>query len=209
MNEDPARLLSVNNPGTEHPIDHSPFWIGRKSSANLFISDADVSREHAVIEEKDCVYSIRDMGSTNGTMLNRKSIGTNPVELCDNDLITINKTHEYIFVLPGKTIPFFDPLYDYGLVIDSSTYRILVDGIAVSPDKRGFQLLTLLAESPGKIYTYAEIAARLYPEDQNTETQIQRVQAAKNDLSKRLKSLGIKRRLIKSKNGVGYQLDKK
>ncbi len=208
MIEDPARLLSLNSPGTEYTIDRSPFRIGRISSADLFISDADVSREHAVIEENNGVYSVRDAGSTNGTLLNRKPVGSEPEELFDNDLITINRTHEYVFVMPGKTIPFIDPLQDYGLVIDRVSYRIFVDGTPLSPDKRGFQLLSLLAESPGRVYTYAEIAARLYPEDRDTESQLQRVQAAKNDLSKHLKALGITRRLIKSKNGVGYYLDK-
>ncbi len=208
MIEDPARLIRIDPTGTEYLIDESPFWIGRKSSANLFIPDADVSREHSVIEEKNCIFSIRDAGSTNGTLLNHKPIGTEPVELCDNDLITINKTHEYIFIMPGKTMPVLDPLHEYGLEIDRSTYRISVDGIPLSPDKRGFQLLSLLAENPGKVYSYAEIACRLYPDDQDTEAQLKRVQAAKNDLSKHLKSLGITRRLIRSKSGVGYRLDK-
>ena len=208
MIEDPAGLLSVDSPGTEYQICESPFRIGRSSSAGLFIPDADVSRDHAVIEEKDGVYTIRDAGSTNGTLLNRKPVGPDPVELCDHDLITISKAREYIFVMPGKTMPILDPLYEYGLEIDRDAYQVYVDGIPISPDKRGFRLLSLLAESPGRVYTYAEIAGRLYPEDRDTESQLQRVQAAKNDLSKHLKSQGITRSLIKSKNGVGYRLDK-
>ena len=98
--------------------------------------------------------------------------------------------------------------HEYGLVIDPAAYQVSVDGIPLSPDKRGFQLLCLLAEVPGKVYTYAEIAERLYPEDQDPESRVQRVQAAKNDLSKHLKSLGITRRPVKSKSGIGYYLDK-
>lgn len=208
MIEDPARLIPLNEPGTEYPVDESPFRIGRNSSAGLFIPDSDVSREHAVIEEKDGRYTIRDAGSTNGTLLNGKPVGEDPAELCDNDLITISRSHEYIFVLPGKTMLIPDPLHEYGLVIDPAAYQVSVDGIPLSPDKRGFQLLCLLAEVPGKVYTYAEIAERLYPEDQDPESRVQRVQAAKNDLSKHLKSLGITRRPVKSKSGIGYYLDK-
>ena len=39
-------------------------------------------------DEKDGVYSIWDAGSTNGTLLNRKPVGPDPVELCDHDLIS-------------------------------------------------------------------------------------------------------------------------
>ncbi len=208
MSGDEARLISTGRDGQEYLIDRTPFLIGRKSSANLFISSASVSREHAVIEKRNDDYFIHDAGSTNGTLLNRKRIGGDPVKLYDDDVITINRDHEYVFAMPGRTMPILDDLYAYGLEIDEMAYQIFVDGVEISPDKRGYQLLSLLAEQPGKIYTYAEIAERIYPEDRDPESQRKRIQAAKNDLSKKLKTLGVGRILIKSKNGVGYQLSR-
>lgn len=206
FSNDYAKLIPADANKAELMIERTPFLIGRKNNASLFIPDFNVSREHALIEEENGVYTIRDMGSTNGTLLNRKPLGTEPVELQDNDVITINRSHVYTFVLPGRTMPFIDPLYAYGLEIDTKAYQIYVDGIAVSPDKRGYQLVTLLAEMPGKIYTYAEIAERLYPDDKDPESQVKRIRAAKNDLAKRLKALGLGRKFIKSRSGIGYQL---
>ncbi|MBQ6479526.1 MAG: FHA domain-containing protein [Anaerolineaceae bacterium] len=208
MYSDEARLIATEREGQEYLIDRTPFLIGRKSNANLFISSATVSREHAVIEQINGEYYIRDAGSTNGTWLNRKRIGSDPVKLQDDDVISVSRGYEYVFIMPGRTMPMIDDLYAYGLEIDAMAYQIYVDGVEISPDKRGYQLLSLLAEQPGKIYTYQEIAQRIYPDDYDPESQRKRIQAAKNDLSKRLKSLGIGRSLIKSKNGVGYQLSR-
>ena len=207
--EEFARLIPLSGNREDVLITHTPFLIGRKSNASLFLSDANISREHALIEETDNgSFTIRDLGSTNGTLLNRKPLGTEPVKLMDDDVITINQTHEYTFILPGKTMPFNNPLFAYGLYIDADSHQIYVDGTPISPDKRGYQLLTLLAENPAKLYTYAEIAERLYPDDQDPDSQVKRIRAAKNDLSKRLKSLGIDRKLIQSRSGIGYQLTK-
>ena len=208
MTGDEAKLISTGKNAQEYLIEKTPFLIGRKTNANLFISSTNVSREHAVIEEKNGVYYIRDAGSTNGTYLNRKLIGSQPVRLNDDDVITIDRDHEYTFAMPGRTMPILNDLYNYGLEIDDSEYLIYIDGISVSPDKRGFQLVSLLAEHPGKIYTYDEIARKIYPDDHDPESQRKRIQAAKNDLSKKMKSQGVERNLIKSKNGVGYQLSK-
>lgn len=201
-----AKLILKASPEKEYVIDNNPFLIGRKNNAGLIISDFNVSREHVLIEETGGRYMIRDMGSTNGTLLNYKPLGQEPVELREDDVITVNRTHEYIFVMPGKTEAFFDPLFSYGINIDTDNYQIYVDGIPISPDKRGFKLVCLLAEKPGKVFTYKEIAQKLYPDDLDANSQTQRIRAAKNDLSKRLKSQGISRKLIRSKNGVGYQL---
>lgn len=201
-----ARLINAKSVKTEYTIERTPFLIGRKATAGLFLPDFNVSREHAMIEEEDGNFTIRDMGSVNGTMLNHRRIGTDPVPLRDDDEIVISRSHVFIFASPERTMPFFDPLIIYGLEIDQDTQRIYVDGVPVSPDRRGFQLICLLAEVPGKVVSYAEIGERLYPEDQDPDSQLKRIRAAKNDFSKRLKAAGVTRQLIRSRNGVGYQL---
>ncbi len=206
LEEEMAKLVLRTPPGTEYIIERTPFLIGRKSNAGLFIPDASVSREHALIEKTEGRYTIRDIGSTNGTFLNHRMIGREPVELHEDDVIMINRRHEYSFVTLGKTEPVINPLYVYGLDIDESSYQIYVDGIPISPDKRGYRLICLLAENPGKVCTYEEIAERLYPDDRDPDSRIQRIRSAKNDLSKRLKQYGISRKLIRSRSGIGYQL---
>ena len=52
------------------PIDRSPFVIGRKEGANLFLGVEGVSRKHAVISESTDGWRIMDCCSTNGTYVN-------------------------------------------------------------------------------------------------------------------------------------------
>jgi len=203
--EKKAKLIQVGKTGSEFVIERTPYIIGRRAGNGLFIPDYNVSREQAIIEEKLGIYTIRD-NSTNGTLLNHRPLGKEAVELHDDDVISINRTHVYTFISADKTMPVFNPLFSYGLEIDPNQHQIYVDGVAISPDNRGYLLITLLAETPGKIYTYSEIGAVLYPDDRDPESQVKRIRAAKNDLAKRLKAAGVTRQLIKSRSGIGYQL---
>ena len=71
----------------QHPLHSFPFSIGRVESADLQIDDARVSREHAVILREGKTYRIRDLHSTNGTMLNGQRV--QDAEMTDGDILVI------------------------------------------------------------------------------------------------------------------------
>jgi two-component system, cell cycle response regulator len=48
--------------------------IGRDADCDIVVTDTDVSRRHACIEFADGAYVIRDLGSTNGTLVNHRKI---------------------------------------------------------------------------------------------------------------------------------------
>ena len=48
--------------------------IGRSPECDIFLDDVTVSRRHAEIAREDDVFTIRDLGSLNGTYVNRKRI---------------------------------------------------------------------------------------------------------------------------------------
>ncbi|HEY4716007.1 MAG TPA: FHA domain-containing protein [bacterium] len=52
----------------------SPIFIGRDKGMDIFMEDKSLSREHAVIFFYDGRFYIRDLKSTNGTMVNGKRI---------------------------------------------------------------------------------------------------------------------------------------
>jgi len=82
--------LQRDRDGTEpeqHPIHSFPFSIGRVESADLQIDDARVSREHAVILREGKTYRVRDLHSTNGTLLNGQRV--QDAELTDGDILVI------------------------------------------------------------------------------------------------------------------------
>ncbi|MFH2204365.1 MAG: FHA domain-containing protein [Elusimicrobiota bacterium] len=69
--------------------------IGRKSENEIVINNPAVSGCHAVIEEKDGIYTIEDLDSTNGTSVNDERIKKR--ELKNNDVIGIAK-HRLVFL---------------------------------------------------------------------------------------------------------------
>jgi pSer/pThr/pTyr-binding forkhead associated (FHA) protein len=65
--------------------------IGRGEKCRLVLEDTYVSTVHARIFAKGEKYMLEDLGSTNGTYLNRKRV-TSPVELQRGDQVKIGKT---------------------------------------------------------------------------------------------------------------------
>ncbi len=52
--------------------------IGRSPECEIFLDDVTVSRKHAVVVERDGVFSVDDQGSLNGTFVNRHRIDSAP-----------------------------------------------------------------------------------------------------------------------------------
>jgi hypothetical protein len=66
-----------------------PTLIGRSPECDVFLDDVTVSRRHAEIDNENDVFTIRDLGSLNGTYVNRKRIES--AELTDDDEVQIGK----------------------------------------------------------------------------------------------------------------------
>ena len=70
------------------PIDHESFVIGRRAGVNLQLASARVSGRHAEILLIGQHLFLRDLGSTNGTFVNRKRV-KQPTPVGDGDHIEI------------------------------------------------------------------------------------------------------------------------
>jgi hypothetical protein len=71
-------------------IEQCPFRIGRAETADLRVETVEVSREHAEIVERNGMWLVRDLGSTNGTHVNGKSI--KETLLSDGDILKVAET---------------------------------------------------------------------------------------------------------------------
>ncbi len=71
--------------------------IGRSPDCDVFLDDVTVSRRHAEIVHEGDAYVIRDLGSLNGTFVNRHRIESSA--LADDDEVQIGK-YRMTFLLP-------------------------------------------------------------------------------------------------------------
>jgi pSer/pThr/pTyr-binding forkhead associated (FHA) protein len=69
--------------------------VGRSPDCDIFLDDVTVSRTHAVIAQQGGRFTIEDLGSLNGTFLNRHRIEQAP--LTDDDEVQIGK-YRFVFL---------------------------------------------------------------------------------------------------------------
>ena len=75
--------------GESFPLDRDRMMIGRSPSAEIFLDDITVSRDHAVVVRRGDAHHLDDMGSLNGTYVNRRRIDSQ--QLSDGDELQIGK----------------------------------------------------------------------------------------------------------------------
>jgi hypothetical protein len=63
--------------------------IGRSPECDVFLDDVTVSRRHAELTREGSVFTIRDLGSLNGTFVNKQRIESSALE--DDDEVQIGK----------------------------------------------------------------------------------------------------------------------
>lgn len=71
--------------------------LGRSKKCDIYINNPYLSKEHARITFVEDKFYIEDLGSTNGTYVNGKELGSRPVRLKDNDKITFGDL-SFLFV---------------------------------------------------------------------------------------------------------------
>lgn len=75
--------------GSRFLLDTDVVGAGRHPESGIFLDDVTVSRRHAEFRRSGAGYSVSDVGSLNGTYVNRDRIDS--VELTDGDEVQIGK----------------------------------------------------------------------------------------------------------------------
>jgi pSer/pThr/pTyr-binding forkhead associated (FHA) protein len=85
-------LLAVRrgpNAGARFLLDHDVTTSGRHPDSDIFLDDVTVSRRHAEFHRETGVFTVRDVGSLNGTYVNRERVES--ATLSNGDEVQIGK----------------------------------------------------------------------------------------------------------------------
>jgi pSer/pThr/pTyr-binding forkhead associated (FHA) protein len=75
--------------GESFPLDGDRMTIGRRPDSDVFLDDVTVSRDHALVVRRGDEYHLDDLGSLNGTYVNRRRIESH--HLADGDELQVGK----------------------------------------------------------------------------------------------------------------------
>ena len=67
-------VLRGPNTGARFLLDDTEVTTGRGPESDIFLDDVTVSRKHAVFSREDQGFGVRDVGSLNGTYVNKERI---------------------------------------------------------------------------------------------------------------------------------------
>jgi pSer/pThr/pTyr-binding forkhead associated (FHA) protein len=70
-------------------LERDRLTIGRSPDSDIFLDDVTVSRRHAVLAREGAGFSIEDLGSLNGTFVNRRRVDAQRLE--DGDEVQVGK----------------------------------------------------------------------------------------------------------------------
>lgn len=176
--EDVGKTFSLNKPVVV---------IGRRTSLNkpdIELNDEVVSRRHVEILLNDDDYWMRDLGSTNGTMLNDdRVIAGNLYELKHNSriglgldgasarILLVFKESEDTSIIhikdvsPGKHGKMVPVAW---LSIDEGKKEVLIDGEQKKLSKKEYELLLFLYKNAGNVCSRDEIIEAVWPESRDS-----------------------------------------
>lgn len=119
-------LISVDSGDEFTLLNGTSYMVGRNPDCDLVISDGYPSRQHARIVVKDEQVIVEDLGSTNGTFVNKRQIDS-PVQIRPGDVIKFDSA-AYHLVVPesGSSTLVMRNLGSTGQMLASSS--IVIDG---------------------------------------------------------------------------------
>ena len=209
---DTARLtvigLPLENQTSEWRLERPEYVMGREDPADLIISLPRISRLHARITRDERGYTICDLGSRNGTFVNGKPVGSEPVRLQNGDQIVLGGTVELSFRNLSETAqgPRIGRLL--GIWLDEATHEVWVDGHRVDPPLSAAQLtlLSLLYSSAGQVVSRAQIIAAVWPDSNPAGVGEEAVDGLIKRLRTRLRATQPDREYVEVLRGHGLRL---
>lgn len=198
------RLVEIrgSRPGAGYPLSGAALRIGRGTDCQIVVASEHASRHHAEVADADGSWTVRDLGSKNGTTVNGRRI-SDTVALREGDEIAV-PGGAWIYRRAEETLTLHMPARAQ-LAVDVKHAEVRIDGRPVSVTARELLALAALAEDPGALVTKDDLARKVWPEtdgvasDESIEQLISRIRRKLGDDAR-------EPRYLLTVRGLGYRL---
>ncbi|MEW5959113.1 MAG: FHA domain-containing protein [Chloroflexota bacterium] len=198
------------SPKTQWPLAKSAIIIGRDAESDVQIDDRQVSRQHAEITRTIEGYTLRDLGSKNGTFLNGEAVSQTPRLLRNGDQIGIALCARLTFVEDEATAPvILDQEHRPSIKMDMAAKRVWVTGVEVAPplSLAQYTLLELLYRNAGNVVSRDQVVESVWPEEEAEGISEQAIDALARRLRERLAEIDSQTRYVETVRGHGFRLN--
>jgi hypothetical protein len=198
-----------NSPKTQWPLAKPVMVIGREIDSDIQIDDRQVSRRHAEITQTLEGYTIRDMGSKNGTFLNGEPVSQKPRLIRNGDEVGIALCAKLTFVEDEATAPIImDFKSKPSIRMDMTAKRVWVIDKEISPplSLAQYNLLELLYTNAGGVVSRDQVVAVVWSEEESEGVSEQAIDALARRLRERIAEFDPEHKYVETVRGHGFRL---
>lgn len=211
MNNHEVAMLIVQegeSPKTQWPLHKGCVIIGRDEDADIQISERQISRQHAEIELTMEGYTIRDMGSKNGTFLNGETVSETPCLLRNGDEVGIALSAKLTFVEDNATAPVLTHIQP-SIRMDSLAKRVWVVDKEITPplSLAQYKLLKLLYDNAGNVVSREQITSTVWADEEAEGVSEQAIDALARRLRERITEIDAENKYLETVRGHGFRLN--
>ena len=211
-NQEVAMLLvqEGNSSKTQWPLVEAKTIIGRDADSDVQINERQISRQHAEIARTIQGYTIRDMGSKNGTFLNGEAVTQEPRLMRNGDEVGIALCAKLTFVEDDATAPVVLGLQQQSAIkMDLAAKRVWVAGVEVNPplSLAQYTLLELLYENAGNVVSRDRVVAAVWPDEESEGISEQAIDALARRLRERIAEIDPDNKYVETVRGHGFRLN--
>lgn len=181
--------------------------IGRSNDCVIHIPVRWISRVHAILRRQSGQFMLEDAGSKNGVFVNgQRVIKAHP--LADGDIIQLAPGLELIYVDSEATAP-LPGRRGLGLHLDYTERQVYIHGQLLDPplSMQQYQLMEMLAEQPGKVYSRGEVIEAAWPGEVAEGVTDDAIDALVRRLRQRLAEIDPEYNFVVTVRGYGFRLD--